>query len=393
MKLDKQRNDKSVGATIDRVAAGYDFSAAEEEHPGGDPNAPLRLAVLGPQDDLSTIAGDTITDSVVTSGAVFSNANLPRTIQTGRPVQRDFKEYDAQTPTTAKKKRWNPYGRRENDDEQTQPETPVGVVGVSTMNKDEDGEEKDGETWVSDAAPSKKMYLCAGIFGCVLLLLIIGLGVAYTTMNGDDNDGGTKSVSNQQPEYGGFNPEDLAALTQAPTDPPDEEALAILLSLLKENGIPDPESLLGTQTPQARAIVWVAADPNFDDYTESRLLQRYVLAVFAFGLEAKDDAGNIGPLSDVLPKWLDYNINECDWDTTLESEPVCDGFGFYTHLELAEMGLLGTFPTEISLLSNSLGKFFEIVFFQPVLLASGGGLCSLFNFLNMSFVSLQLVYV
>ena len=380
MKQVNLRNDKSVSATIDRVAVGYDYTGAEEENPVGDPNAPVRLAVLGPQDDLSTIAGDTINDSVVTSGAVFSNANLPRTIQTSQPVQRDFKEYEVQTPTKAKKKRWHPYGRRENDDEKTQPETPVGVVGVPTTNKDEDSAEKDAETWVSYAAPSKKMYVCAGVFGCVLLLLIIGLGVAYTSMNGDD-DGATKSVSNQQPEYGGFNPEDLAALTQAPTDPPDEEALAVLLSLLEANGIPDPGSLLGTQTPQARAIVWVAADPNFVDYTESRLIQRYVLAVFAFGLEVNDDAGNIRSLSEVLPKWLDYDINECDWDTTLQAEPICDGFGFYTHLELADKGLWGTVPTEISLLSSSLGESVEVSL--PVCISSGAALficnCPLFR--------------
>jgi hypothetical protein len=338
------------------IEGGHDYTMDEDFH-GGDPNAPLRLAVLGPQDDLSTIAGDTISGSVVTAGAVFSNANLPRTIETGKPIKRDFKEYELQTPAKSKKKRWHPYMNRDDGDDGTQPETPPGVIGVTK--KDDESAEKDGEsTWVSYGAPSKKMYISACVFGFILLVLIIGLAVAYTQMGDDETN--NKDVSTDKPEdpYEGFDKDDLAALTPKPTQPPNDESLTALLGLLEENGVLDPASLLDNEmSPQARAMLWVAADPSFGDYTNSRIIQRYVLAVFAYEVVRSDDAGSGRALYRALPTWLDYEINECDWYTTLEAEPVCDGFGYYVHLDLADQGLMGTLPTEISLLSDSLGKF------------------------------------
>jgi len=346
----------------------------EQEEEEDDPNAPMQLAVLGPQDDLSTIAGDTLGggDSVVTEAAVFSKANLPRAIQTkyNKPKASSSYQTPIKSATTTTKSKGFATGQGQEEDEQTQPETPMKVIGLA--DEDADYDEKDAETWASYRRPSKKMYLCALVVAVTLLVMIITLGVVYVKMHGDDDgDVNPKVVVPTKPsseEDGGFTDDELAALTPekpVATDPPDQESLQILLDVLEKTGISDPSSIVGTTSPQAQAIIWVAADPNFDDYTESRLVQRYALAVLAFGFEEseEDEDPDIRrqqrgrrSLSEALPLWLEYETNECDWFTTLENEPVCDGLGFYRRLELADQGLSGTIPTEIALLSNSLGK-------------------------------------
>lgn len=379
MMNDKAGDESLLGNhTVDQIENGLEPPRTADEDASymvDDPNAPLQLAVLGPQDDLSTIAGDTLAgNSVVTAGAVFSSANLPRTIQTSymptsqQVVQRDFKEYELETPKKSKKNRWIPYARRDDtDDEHTQPETPPGVIGVAK----DDGEsvDKDGEsTWMSIVGPTKRMYACAGIFGAILLILIIGLGVAYGKIGDDDeNSNGSTNGSRGQPgdSSGGFSPEELATLA---TDPPVETQptipivltpeMSALVDVLEKNGVPDPAALLVNEdSPQGEAMQWVAADPNFGDYTEDRLIQRYALATFANGLEAQVDvSGSQRALAEALPQWLDYDINECDWFSTEETDPVCNGFGLYERLVLTDQGLEGTIPMELSLLSNSLGK-------------------------------------
>jgi hypothetical protein len=335
----------------DRVQYGRDYAAAEE-----DPNAPLRLAVLGPQDDLSTIAGDTLSGSVVTSGAVYSNANLPLTIQTPKKSRRDLKEADLVTPTKSSNKRWSLYSHRDDDDDQTNPETP-GTIGV--IHTGGQPSEKDGDsTWMSYSSPSRKMYICAFIFGFVLLALIIGLAVAYTVMKDGETENSDASEESSGESYGGFNPEDLANLE--PSDTPD--LTPAVLAILEKNGVIYSESLLqDVDSPQYKALSWVTADPSFDDYDESRIMQRYALAVFAYGLEVSEDPRKGRALQEILPKWLDYDVNECDWYSTLEDVPTCDGLGHYRHLELEDQGLIGTVPTEFSLLSPSLSKFCAVV--------------------------------
>jgi hypothetical protein len=372
--------------TVDQIY-GREYSETEDDSLFRmDPNAPVRLAILGPEDDLSTIAGDTISGSVVTEGAVFSNANLPAVITSKRapqnePVQRDFKEYGLQTPVKQKKRRWYPYTKRE-EDEDTQPESPPGQ-GYPEPNKPDqetgEVEDKDGDasTFFSYVPPSKRLFICAAVIGAVLILLIGGLAIAYIQVSddGSNNSSGTTSSST---ELGDFNPDDLTpdipvsspteasssipfslwpttdalAPTAAPGPVPATEQFN-LVSILAKYGVDTTSLGDGTETPQNHAVNWLASDPNFHTYSEPRLIQRYVLAVVAYSMY--NDEARTTPAASILPLWLDYNVNECDWYTGT-SDTVCTGFGYYRNLCLRDLGFYGTLPTEIGLLSSSLCK-------------------------------------
>lgn len=387
----KEGEDSVLGSnTIDQIYGERERTDTEDDSMfRSDPNAPFRLAILGVEDDLSTIAGDTISGSVVTEGAVFSNANLPSVITSTNPswtepVKRDFKEYALKTPVKQKKRRWHPYMKRE-EDEDTQPESPPAILGVADNDKTqvEDGEtvEKDGDesTYFTYVRPSKRIVLCAAVMGAILILLIGGLAIAYIQVN-DEGDGESSSSSTAlDAPVGGFNPEDFSPTVPAPvstgdgTSPPlsfgPTPAPAVvptmaplpvpvteqanLMNILSTNGVDVTNLLEEDDNSQYRALRWLASDPNYYSYTEPRLVQRWVLAVLAFSMY--NDEAKINAAASVLPQWLDHDINECDWFTT-STETICTGFGYYRHLELRDQRLYGTIPTELALLSGSLGK-------------------------------------
>ena len=112
--------------------------------------------------------------------------------------------------------------------------------------------------------------------------------------------------------------------------------------------------LYQSTSPQGQALEWLAADPNFVNYSDERKLQRYALAVFAFGLTTS--------LASIMNSWLDYNTHECDW-YTVASSPPCSSQSqgkeaWMQQLDLHGLGLIGTLPVEFGLLSNSLTQIY-----------------------------------
>lgn len=375
------------GNTLDEIYAGRERTETEDSFLRNDPNAPMRLAILGQEDDLSTLAGDTISGSVVTEGAVFSNANLPYAITT-KPIQRDFKEYELKTPDKQKKRRWHPYINRD-DDEDTQPETPPGLIGMpGRENKpSEDDEsaaskENDASTFFTYVSPSKKVYLCAAVIGAILILSIGGLAIAYIQIkdDGSSSSSSQSQTSNQDNPFAGFNPDQFSPVTVptlsparppikegSPTAEPSAEAVVptkapvpvpvdiqlALVDILAANGVDVTNVLAEEESPQYRALRWVAGDPNYSSYTEPRLIQRWTLAVV--GMTFTTDEGKVNSAGASLPGWMEYDVNECEWFTTGPAT-ICNGFGYYQALELSDQQFYGTIPTEIALLSGSLSS-------------------------------------
>lgn len=115
-------------------------------------------------------------------------------------------------------------------------------------------------------------------------------------------------------------------------------------------------SSVASVSPQWRALEWLTTDPNYYTYRDERKLQRYALAVFGFGLESLPDNET----------WLNYNIHECDWYTTATSGSACSSNhnqrqapgDLVQRLELDNMGLVGTLPVELGLLSNTLTQIY-----------------------------------
>jgi hypothetical protein len=112
-------------------------------------------------------------------------------------------------------------------------------------------------------------------------------------------------------------------------------------------------TVVSSTSPQWRALEWLTSDPNFSSYTDDRKIQRYALAVFAFGLQSPPDTGT----------WLDYNTHECDWYTAASSGSSCasnsNGQGaLMRRLDLRNSGLTGTLPVELGLLSSALTQIY-----------------------------------
>ncbi|KAG7354035.1 RHS repeat-associated core domain containing protein [Nitzschia inconspicua] len=100
------------------------------------------------------------------------------------------------------------------------------------------------------------------------------------------------------------------------------------------------------RTPQFLALDWLTNDPNLDQYTEERILQRFSLATLYFSTDGDNWRRN--------DRWLSME-NECLWYSAGSSLP-CDDNLIYTALNLDLNGLSGTIPSELALLSNSLTR-------------------------------------
>lgn len=81
-----------------------------------------------------------------------------------------------------------------------------------------------------------------------------------------------------------------------------------LHSLLPEYSL---ASVRDPGTPQAKAFRWMLEDPNFESYTEQRLVQRFALATFYYATGGDSIAG--WTKSD---NWLSWDHHECEWFST-----------------------------------------------------------------------------
>lgn len=97
-------------------------------------------------------------------------------------------------------------------------------------------------------------------------------------------------------------------------------------------------------SPQAMAFSWLQADPSYGIYSNTRRLQRFVLATFYHSTNGNSWHKNSG--------WLSYS-SECSWyaDTNWLDGPPCEGDSL-VGLALIENRLEGNLPEELGLLSS-----------------------------------------
>jgi len=118
------------------------------------------------------------------------------------------------------------------------------------------------------------------------------------------------------------------------------------------------------KSPQVKAQNWLSQDPQFHQYSDDRMIQRWVLATFAFGMMEGTSNGDNAFLSQqevlqippALQDWVQYT-DECTWFHTIGDDngsSVCNSEGLYIRLDLRSQNLVGTLPSEIALLSNHL---------------------------------------
>ena len=145
------------------------------------------------------------------------------------------------------------------------------------------------------------------------------------------------------------------------TQPPVLATRDDLLQVLAQLTPGSLELLENIDTLQYRAFAWLSSDPNYFDYDDSRLIQRWVLAIFYLTFEG----GNLSPFSArhleasapesyLLTDWMSYS-DECFWHSA-GSDGFCNEEGLVRNIDIRDGGLSGTLPKELALLSNSLGK-------------------------------------
>jgi Leucine-rich repeat (LRR) protein len=110
------------------------------------------------------------------------------------------------------------------------------------------------------------------------------------------------------------------------------------------------------KTPQYQAYHWMVQDPAYWNYTEATILQRWVLAVFYYSTNGPAwNNDNFPAVFDVgKTPWLTYS-DECQWLSTNRGSnngAVCDKDNNIFALHLRSVGLNGTIPHELGLLSN-----------------------------------------
>jgi len=116
------------------------------------------------------------------------------------------------------------------------------------------------------------------------------------------------------------------------------------------------EIVMNPNTSQYRATAWLSQDPMYYYYSEDRIIQRWVLAVFAYSWVASSqlETQQRQQRLDGLPQgWLTYT-DECTWFTSSIEVATCDENGMYRRIDIQDMMLGGYLPPELSLLSNSL---------------------------------------
>jgi hypothetical protein len=136
----------------------------------------------------------------------------------------------------------------------------------------------------------------------------------------------------------------MIAPTFSPTLYVREEIKNVILNASPES----LELLEDSSSAQSKALAWMSSPQSTDAFfSEEKLIQRWALAVLYYST-----AGENWDNSD---NWL-TNFDECEWYTADDIEPVCNAEGRMHSLHLRDNNLDGTLPTELTLLSNSLGK-------------------------------------
>lgn len=136
----------------------------------------------------------------------------------------------------------------------------------------------------------------------------------------------------------------VSTSTEAPSASPtiSDEFLPQFLATLS-----DPSDLANAASPQARAFDWIVnEDEVVRTSDEAKIQQRYAMAVLFFSTNGET-------AWTTNRNWLNVTLPICNW--TQSGTEVCDDdSGLLREFTMDRNGMLGTIPTEIALLSQSL---------------------------------------
>jgi len=186
----------------------------------------------------------------------------------------------------------------------------------------------------SAATRPRRKWISLAVLTLVVICVGIALGVAIPM---------TKKSTIPQPASVGPIPTQAA-----PTSGSQDSLMALISSVSLDGGT----ALQTPSTPQNDALNWLAGNANLDTYSDTKKIQRYVLATLYYSTNGDGWDNNTGWLSD---------SDECGWytDAAVFGEYMCSkgaviGIDFFD--TISGNNLFGTIPDELALLSDSLGE-------------------------------------
>ena len=343
----------------------------------------------GVDDDVSTIANDTVNGSFLAGGLLDVVPVIPSAIS----PKRLYQEKVMRTPKKS------PVRTPGSPDDVTLPETPP-PMGANDIDGPHgrknrsifERNEKDFNRLLNSRL--RRVVGVAGCLGIILLGAVAVLSVSlYQYRRRDDGVGGQ---SLRSPHDDSEPIADIVIMPSAPIAPipipgltfvmPGSSPIAVPTSPLPAP-INPPTSRFSfnnsssavdfvrdtilqvspkldlafndTNSTQFAVLQWLAEDPSLSNYNQSKIVQRFALSSFFLSVT---ESGNSMPrfgrslrgLQDSdFSNWMSYS-DECYWYST-KPEEVCDSDGIVRAIHLVDLGLHGSLPPELSLLSNSLG--------------------------------------
>jgi Leucine rich repeat len=197
-----------------------------------------------------------------------------------------------------------------------------------------------------------KWYVLGSV---VTLVLILGISI------GVSNKGNSATAASVNTNNLGAGVTDTAGSDS--TDPLERKK-ADLMGRIKSSfvvlGLPESHiTMLGSpESPQARALQWVAESLQYETYSDDQKLQRYALASFFYATYAVRNAYVTQQVPwTTAEKWLSEE-HECDWEgITCNAAPDETGAGgnrVVVSIELEEHRITGSIPLDLVLLRESL---------------------------------------
>ncbi|KAL3942305.1 MAG: hypothetical protein SGBAC_003478 [Bacillariaceae sp.] len=316
---------------------------------------PTEMAILDIPDDVSTIANDTLNGSI--SGSMFN-----------------FWNKGAVTP------------ERQQSTNNRGEEIPAGFGGTIQI----PSSTKDRELPMHvDSEPrwSGKKYLYATILALFLLAAIGALSYGFFKVR-DLNSLSAPVDENSSPDFifslrptpmVPISPEATPTLSPTkfgggvilpttPTRPPTgqpsrlptttpslEPTISASTSLIRILYEISPSIVANIEidgTKQKQVFDWLTNDPDYFTYNEYKIVQRWALALFSLEIASTRRRLSDRRLNEALETWMKYT-DECAWFTSwYENRVACDGTGSFKFLVLRNIGLDGTIPSELALLTR-----------------------------------------
>jgi len=222
------------------------------------------------------------------------------------------------------------------------------------------------------------------LIGLLVVLLLAGLITAFALRNTTSNvlPPPTETPEESSPiDSPTATPESSTGSTEASVSTPSTDIPSIerLIDFFSDQDPATASDLLDTESPQYRAMAWLAQDVQQNQYTfasaSDRIVQRGVLAVFYHSTFGATQWAN-------STSWLDSAASECTW----YGVTCADGTTTVTSLILKDNNLVGELPRELGLLStleeltmfeNTIGGTIPSTFGQLTLLSKSVVLSSL----------------